>query len=147
MKIARLVFVGIAYVLGNLVGFITFMLQTLMLSGNPVSFTATEALVIHVLYFVSTLLLICGVISTPSRAGYGVALLLFTAVFLFHIQVFDRRMFHAGYDPALIQLQLAPVLHLGFVLIVAFFMMILQWRRQRMVGKQNIELLANSQSS
>ncbi|QTD39942.1 hypothetical protein [Sporosarcina sp. Te-1] len=146
MKIARLVFVGFTFVLGSLIGFVTFMLQTIMISDIPVSFTATEALVIHILYFVSTLFLICGVISIPSRAAYGVALLLLTAVFLFNIQVLDRRMFHAGYDPALLQIQLAPVLHLGFVLIVALFMMILQWRRQRTVEKQNMEFLANSES-
>ncbi|MCG3087937.1 hypothetical protein [Sporosarcina cyprini] len=132
MGITRQLSVGIAFILGSFVGFVTFVLQTVMLSDIPVSFTATEALVIQVLYFVSTLLLMGGVLLIPSRVGYGVALLLFTAVFLFNIQVFDRRMLHDSYDPALLQIQMAPVLHVGLVILFTLFLFVLQWVKQRL---------------
>ncbi|GKV55213.1 hypothetical protein NCCP2222_11600 [Sporosarcina sp. NCCP-2222] len=131
MGITRQLSVGIAFLLGSFVGFVTFMLQTVVLSDIPVSFTATEALVIQILYFVSTFLLMGGVLLIPSRVGYGVALLLFTAVFLFNIQVFDRRMLHASYDPALLQVQMAPVLHLGLVILFTLFLFVLQWVKKR----------------
>lgn len=129
MGITRQLSVGIAFILGSFVGFVTFVLQTVMLSDIPVSFTATEALVIQVLYFVSTLLLMGGVLLIPSRVGYGVALLLFTAVFLFNIQVFDRRMLQDSYDPALLQIQMAPVLHVGLVILFTLFLFVLQKQR------------------
>ena len=130
MAIVKQVFIGMLFILGSAVGLLTFMLQTITLSDIPVKFTAAEAIVIQILYFVSTLLLVFGIISIPSRAGNGAAILIFTAVFLFNINVLDRQMWKASYDPALVQLQLAPVLHVGAVIAVALFMFLLHWRGQ-----------------
>lgn len=113
---------------GFLFGFISFGYKMLILSDIPISFTSSEALFSQILFFVSTLFITFSLISLKSNRGRGISLGILTIALSFNLLVFGTDLTNA--TPAVAQLQLAPVLHLGFLVVLNLFLLFKSWNNK-----------------
>ncbi len=113
--------------LGLLFGLISFSYKMLIISDIPVSFTTTEALFSQLLFFIATLFFALFLASIKKNSVKGISIGFLILAFSFNLLVFRTDL--ANDSPALVQLQIAPVLHLGFLVVLNLFLLIKNWNK------------------
>ncbi|KGP73835.1 hypothetical protein [Pontibacillus yanchengensis] len=113
--------------IGFLVAFVAFAYNGLILSDIPISYTTSEAITSQVFFFIATGLLLIGLHSIQSNLGRSITASIFILAFLFMVQVVWGGALDATSNSSVVQLQLAPVLHVGLLLLVNVYLLIKNW--------------------
>ncbi|WP_273852129.1 hypothetical protein [Guptibacillus spartinae] len=114
--------------LGLLLGIVSFGYKMLILSDIPISFTTSEAIFSQLLFFVSTMFITLSLTSLKSIDGRSISLGILIFVFSFNLLVLGTDL--TNDPPAVAQLQLAPVLHLAFLVVLNLFLLIKNWNNK-----------------
>ena len=114
--------------LGLLLGIVSFGYKMLILSDIPISFTTSEAIFSQLLFFVSTMFITLSLTSLKSTNGRSISLGILIFVFSFNLLVLGTDL--TNDPPAVAQLQLAPVLHLSFLVVLNLFLLIKNWNNK-----------------
>lgn len=123
----NILLIVVLFFLGFSTGIFSFGYRVLILGDIPVSYTTSEALVAQISFFISTLLLLFALVSSNHKIVRYVTAGIFTLVFLFHLNVFPNSdMWESSYDSSIAQLELAPVLHAGLLMIFNYFLIVQQ---------------------
>ncbi|WP_270181174.1 hypothetical protein [Alkalihalobacillus sp. CinArs1] len=127
-SILKVTLTAVTMTMGCLVGLMAFGYKMLILSDIPVSFTTTEAIWSQTFFFVSTLLLAIALMSLKSKLGRGISLGVLVLIFLFNLLVLKTDI--TNDSAAVAQLQLAPVLHIGFLVVINLFLLMDREKRR-----------------
>ncbi|WP_222599339.1 hypothetical protein [Aquibacillus kalidii] len=118
------------FFIGFLIGLMAFGYRVLILSDIPVSYTTSEAVTAQISFFIASAMLLIALVSLKNRIGLGITAIIFTFSFLFNIQVIPSMVQGTNSNSSIVQLELAPVLHLGLLLLVNVYLLIQNWKQK-----------------